>query len=147
MSGNACAVNRANKGSAITIWAIVRCVVGGVGAEHRSLGRVGTLWTPYVKSNLEDPTFKDTVFDVIATAMFIHQQSGEQRTTGRFSASGKSWKFRFTGTRTGRWSFTTESADADLDGRRGKMFVVPDPKSNPTGCITHLSNKWVHRAT
>lgn len=110
--------------------------------EGRSLDRVGTLWAPYVEWSLENTTFDGNPFDVTATATFVHEESGEKRTTGIFYDGGTAWKFRFSGTRTGTWSFTTSSPDEDLDGKKGKVVVGPNPSPNVTGFITNQGNKW-----
>ena len=128
--------------TAIAAWVVLGCALGSVGAAETSLDRVGSLWAPYVEWSLENPTIQGNAFDVIATATFEHRQSGERRTTGMFYAGGATWKFRFTATRTGSWSFTTRSTDTDLNGRRGKVLVEPGPPSQRTGFITHLGNKW-----
>lgn len=126
----------------ITVLIVVGCVTESVRAEGRSLDRVGTLWAPYIEWSLDNPTFEGNAFEVIATATFVHEQSGEERTTGMFYDVGTAWKFRFTGTRTGTWSFTTSSSDEDLDGKKGQVLVEPNPNPDVTGFITNHGNKW-----
>jgi len=54
------------------------------------------------------------------------------------------WKFRFTGTKTGTWSFTTSSDDPELDGHSGSVEVAPtDPDSY--GFVTNEGNKWARQ--
>jgi hypothetical protein len=52
------------------------------------------------------------------------------------------WKFRFTGTRVGKWNFTTSSTDRDLDKQRGSVVIKPNPNAAITGFITSHGNKW-----
>ncbi|MEA3225909.1 MAG: hypothetical protein U9Q07_08155, partial [Planctomycetota bacterium] len=52
----------------------------------------------------------------------------------------ETWKLRFTGTHTGRWSFITESADPELNGLKGLVDVHPNPGA--PGFITNYGSKW-----
>ena len=70
-----------------------------------SLDKVGTQCAPFMEWSLENPTFSGNPYDVIAAATFVHAGSGETRTTAMFYAGGTTRKFRFTGTRTGTWTF------------------------------------------
>lgn len=90
--------------SIIAVLIVVGCVTESVRAEGRSLDRVNTLWTPYIECSLENHTFEGNAFDVIVTATFVHEQSGEKRTTGMFYDGGDTWRFRFTATRIGKWT-------------------------------------------
>ncbi|MAG94800.1 MAG: hypothetical protein CMJ48_13815, partial [Planctomycetaceae bacterium] len=126
----------------IAVLIVSGCASGGVRAENAALDRVGTQWAPYIEWSLENPTFKGNPFDVIATATFIHEQSGEKRTTPMFYGGEDVWRFRFTGTHIGKWTFTTGSTDRELGGRRGSVLVEPNANSAITGFITHQGNKW-----
>ena len=106
------------------------------------LDRVGHLWTPDAEWRLENPTYQGNPYDVIATATFVHAPSGVQHTTGMFYDGDAVWKFRFTGTRLGQWSFTTRSGDPDLDGHRGTVSVQEDAAASGRGFITSLAGKW-----
>jgi|GEM_PF-2244065 len=81
--------------------------------------RQGTQWTPYMEWKMNDVSYKGNPFDVRAQATFIHQKSGNTITTGMFYNGQDNWKFRFTGTKTGRWVFSTSSSNDDLDGGLG----------------------------
>lgn len=126
----------------IIILIVVGCVTESVGAEGRSLDRVGTLWAPYIEWSLENPTFEGNPFDVIATATFVHQQSGQKHTTGMFYESGDAWKFRFTGTRAGDWRFSTKSDDPELNGKKGSVTINRNRDADISGFITNHGNKW-----
>lgn len=91
---------------------------------------------------LENASWSGNPFDVNATVTFVHSRTGEQRTTQMFYAGNNRWKFRFTGTRTGVWSFSTSSRDAELDGHTGAVTV--GPRANPAikGFLTHVGNKY-----
>lgn len=94
-------------------------------ADGPRLDRTATQWAPYEEWTLSNASYSGNPFDLEASATFTHEASGERRTTGMFFAGGSDWKFRFTGTRTGRWTYTTSSADPDLDGRSGTVTVEP----------------------
>ena len=111
-------------------------------AESTSLDRVGTLWAPYIEWSVENSAFEGNPFDVIATATFVHEKSGEQQTTGMFYEGDNTWRFRFTATRVGKWTFTTRSAKRDLDGKRGTVLIKPNSNSQITGFITNHGSKW-----
>lgn len=106
-----------------------------------SMNQTGTLWAPYLEWSLENSTYSGNPFDLVATATFKHTDSGESRTTEMFYAGGESWKFRFTGTRTGDWTFTTASSDPDLNGKSGAVTINPNPDPRVKGFITSVGNK------
>lgn len=110
-----------------------------------TLDRTGTQWTPFLEWRLENPTFEGNPFDLVASATFVHAESGETRTTGMFYDGGGVWKFRFTGTRPGKWAVTTSSDDADLAGLRGIVTIEPNP--GVPGFVTGLGNKWCRTGT
>ena len=117
-------------------------------AEDRgglTLDRAGTEWTPFLEWTIENPTFAGNPYDLIARATFVHAGSGEKRTTGMFYDGGRAWKFRFTATRSGVWTFTTSSTDPDLDGTRGKVSISPNP--GVPGFVTSFGSKWGRTGT
>ncbi|MFQ5808038.1 MAG: DUF5060 domain-containing protein, partial [Armatimonadota bacterium] len=109
------------------------------------LDRAGKQWAPFVEWSLENPTYDGNPHDVIATVTFVHDPSGEKHTTGMFYGGGNAWKFRFSGTRPGRWSFVTASADQDLDGKQGTVTIEPNP--GVPGFVTKFGNKWARTGT
>ena len=105
-----------------------------------AMDRSARQWEP-MEWSLESPTYEGNPFDLVAKATFVHEDSGEKRTTGMFYAGhGSTWKFRFTGARTGTWEFTTSSEDAELDGKTGTVAVTPNPGAR--GFVTNFGNKW-----
>ena len=106
--------------------AVIYVCTGAARAEN--LGdRTVTMWAPYLEWSLSNPTFSGNPFDVVASATFVHGTSGETRLTEMFYDGGNTWKFRFTGTRVGTWTFSTTSSDADLNGHNGTITVGPNP--------------------
>ncbi|NIV92486.1 DUF5060 domain-containing protein, partial [candidate division KSB1 bacterium] len=84
-------------------------------------------------------------FDLVATVTFVHNASGQTHTTEMFYDGDDTWKFRFTGTRTGLWTFTTSSSDADLDDKSGNILINPNP--GVPGFIKNFDNKWGRMGT
>jgi len=97
------------------------------------------LWE-LVEWEFENPGWAGNPFDLIATATFTHEDSGERIETELFYDTGDTWKLRFTGTRTGRWRFTTKSKAPNLDGLQGSVIVLPNP--GVPGFITNFGSKW-----
>jgi len=105
--------------------------------------QTGTLWAPYVEWSMDNPSYTGNPFDIIATVTFTHGTSGETRTTEMFYAGGTSWKFRFAGTKTGPWTFTTGSPDLELNGHTGQVTIEPNP--GVYGFVTNAGNQWARQ--
>ncbi len=101
--------------------------------------RSGTLWR-YEEWNVSNPSYSGNPYDVIANVTFTHTGSGETRTTQMFYRGNGTWSFRFTGTRTGEWTFTTESDDEDLNGLDGTVDVDDNPGTE--GFLTHEEDRF-----
>lgn len=117
------------------------CALASTGLAQQA-DKSTALWAPYVEWSFDNPSFSGNAFDLEATATFVHQTSGETRTTGLFYDGGTTWKLRFTGTRTGEWQFTTSSADADLNGQTGSVTVSPNTDPSITGFLTARNGKF-----
>ena len=107
------------------------------------LDRTGRQWMPVIEWELTNATFGGNPYDLEACAVFVHEPSGERRTTPMFYDGELLWKFRFTATRPGRWKLTTQSDDPDLDGHRGVVTIKPNPTAY--GFVTHVGNKWARQ--
>jgi hypothetical protein len=59
-----------------------------------------------------------------------------------FYAGNSVWKFRFTGTRTGTWTFATSSGASGLRGHSGKVTITPNSDRQAHGFLTRFGNKW-----
>jgi len=97
------------------------------------------LWEP-VEWEFENPGWTGNPFDLVATAAFTHEDTGERIESELFYEAGDTWKLRFTGTRTGRWRFSTESKVPQIDGLQGSVIVLPNP--GVPGFITNFGSKW-----
>lgn len=90
--------------------------------------------------SLANSTWSGNPFDLEAAVTFTHAK--EKRKTEMFYAGNDTWKFRFTGTRTGPWKFTTSSQDTQLNGHTGIIFVKPRRNTNIKGFLTSADNKF-----
>ena len=102
-------------------------------------------WGNYGEWTLTNGSYGGNPFDLVASATFVHQASGETRTTPMFYAGANQWKFRFTATRTGTWRFTTQSGDPELNGRSGQVNVAN--RLDYKGFVTQNGPQWARSAT
>ena len=100
------------------------------------------LWSPFLEWSVQNPTFEGNPFDVISTVTFTHTVSGEMRQTEMFYDQNDDWKFRFTGTKTGEWTYTTSSEDSNLNGLSGSLLIKSNPNPNIVGFMENYGNKW-----
>jgi hypothetical protein len=91
---------------------------------------------------LDNNSWSGNPFDVTAEVTFVHSSTGARRKTQMFYAGDNRWKFRFTGTRLGAWTFSTSSRDAELAGHTGSVIVRPRANSDVKGFLTHVGNKY-----
>ncbi len=115
-------------------------LTGSIVINELSIDRSDKQWAPFIEWSVQNPTYSDNPFDLIATVTFVHNVTGEIRKTEMFYDSGDIWKFRFTGTRAGKWTFTTECNDPDLNGKSGTVDIDPNP--DVPGFVTNFGNKW-----
>ena len=108
--------------------------------SDRTLTRFGEFgeWT------LSNTSFGGNPYDLQATATFVHADSGERRSTPMYYAGDGLWKFRFTATRIGRWTFSTASSDADLNGFSGSVTV--NGNSPYKGFVESNGSFWTRSA-
>jgi len=111
---------------------------GDPGTEMEMGTRTACTWET-IDYSLTNTTWSENPFDLVATVTFVHAK--ETRTTEMFYVGDNTWKFRFTGTRTGLWNFSTASPDSDLDGTTGSVTVTPRPHVGMKGFLTHVGNK------
>jgi len=109
-------------------------------AQADDLGKRSARMWECVEFTRTNPTWSGNAFDLVAIATFTHAK--ETRTTEMFYTGSDTWKFRFTGTRTGVWKFSTSSSDVDLDGHTGLITVTPRADSSMKGFLTHVGNKY-----
>ncbi|MFO7901722.1 MAG: DUF5060 domain-containing protein [Planctomycetota bacterium] len=129
--------------SATLLLAVTGSVLEGAEFKQRSVKQ----WHPFVEWRIDDVTVGDAInpFDVVAWVVFEHDESGETIRTGMFHGGADTWKFRFTGTKVGWWSFETSCADAaDLDGLSGTVKVEPNDNAVlGRGFVTSNDHEWM----
>ncbi len=108
--------------------------------EHRTV----TQWAPYLEWSVSNPSYDGNPFDLIAKVIFVHSASGETRVTEMFYDGHDRWKFRFTGTRIGIWTFISQSSDPELNGLRGKITVVTNADRRIKGFLTTIGSQFAH---
>lgn len=96
----------------------------------------------YQEWSIANPSWSDNAFDLVAAVTFTHTNTGLAHTTEMFYVGSNTWKFRFTGSRSGRWTFTTASRDPELNGYKGQVTVQPNPNPKVKGFLTHVGNKF-----
>lgn len=106
-----------------------------------SSSREGVLWE-LQEWTVQNASYSGNPFDVVATVTFEHQGSGKTHETEMFYDGDDIWKYRFTGTRTGTWTYTTTSDDPELNGRSGTITVLENPDPEARGFVTTQGNKW-----
>ncbi len=104
-----------------------------------------TLFGPMTEWSLENSTLAGNPYDLNATVTFQLDGSGETRTTEMFYDESNTWKFRFTGTQTGTWQFTTSSADSDLAGISGTVTVAAGSDPAPQGFLVASGSKFARQ--
>ncbi|MBS3735400.1 MAG: DUF5060 domain-containing protein, partial [Phycisphaerae bacterium] len=96
----------------------------------------------YAEWHVDNPSYSGNAFDVIADVDFTHAGSGETITTQMFYDGNDDWKFRFTGTETGTWNYTTSSSDGDLDGLTGSISINPNSDPEALGFLVAAGQKY-----
>jgi len=122
-------------------WAagLVGIAAGQAAGQVAGMDRSGKQWVP-IEWSLARPGVQGNPYDVVAAATFTHAGSGERITTEMFHAGGAAWKFRFTPTKAGKWTFTTKSDAAGLGARRGTVTAAANPTAR--GFVTAFGGKW-----
>jgi len=103
--------------------------------------RTSRVWET-VEWRIDGIGYQGNPFDVSARVTFEHRGSGEKRTTEMFYDGQRRWKFRFTGTRTGQWTFGTSSGTTGLNGHRGTVSVEANMNSKIKGYVGSAGNKF-----
>lgn len=111
--------------------------------DHGNLDKTGTQWFPYLEWRLQNPFYTENPFDLVADVRFVHVESDAEHVTQMFYAGKDTWAFRFTGTLTGEWTFTTSSTHPNLDGLSGAVMIEPNPDPIARGFVGAYGNKWM----
>src|SRR5260370_32741319 len=99
-----------------------------LGQDRFGVQNCATEWSYTSGKRYEDP-FNEVELDVIITS-----QSGEVRRIPGFWAGGPTWRVRYSPPTAGQYSYRTvcsDTSNADLHNRTGKMKVEPYSGENP----------------
>ncbi len=107
--------------------------------------RDGVMWD-CAEWSVKNVPHSGNPFDVSAKATFTHAETGQKRITEMFYDGNGVWQFRFTGTRTGKWTFKTSSDAPELNGHAGSVTVAENSDRNISGFLTHVGNKYAIHA-
>jgi len=108
----------------------------------RDLGNKAAVMWNTLEWSIKCDSSPGNPFDVLATAAFTHTNSGRKHSTEMFYNGKGAWRFRFTPTRGGKWTFRTASDVPTLDGYTGSVTVTENPDKNVKGFLTHAGNKY-----
>jgi len=103
----------------------------------------GVLFAPFVEWSQANPSYSGNPFDLEALVTFTHRGTGEEISTPMFYDGNETWKWRFSGTMTGEWNFTTHSDERDLDGISGSVLIAPNPDPEIGGSMISSGSKFV----
>lgn len=109
-----------------------------------SVSREAYLWEP-IEWSIENSSYSGNPFDLVATVTFEHQESSKTHTTQMYYSGNNKWKFRFTGTAIGDWTYSTSSSDPELDSQTGAVKVLENPNPEQYGFIKSSTidpRKW-----
>ncbi|MHC4124703.1 MAG: DUF5060 domain-containing protein, partial [Planctomycetota bacterium] len=99
----------------------------------------GKIYQP-VEWKFKNIKYQGNPFDVVAKAVFTHNDTGEKITAELFYDKGNCFKLRFTPTKTGQWRFVTESKNENLNKLTGKIQADENPGA--VGFVTNFGDKW-----
>ena len=93
-----------------------------------------TQYEPYLEWQVTNVDYNGNAFDVVATVTFTHS-SGASHVTEMFYDNNDTWKWRFSGSLTGNWTFLTSSSNGDLNGHSGSITVNQNNDNKVKGYI------------
>ena len=121
--------------------AALSLMIGQVSLES-SMNRKSRVFQ-VVEWSLENPDWSGNPFDLEATVTFTHCETDRVIRTPLFHDGGDTWRFRFTATRPGTWTFATSSPHKALDGQKGTVEVAADPEA--LGFLTTKGSKFARQ--
>ena len=104
----------------------------------------GYLNEPYLEWELTYADTDSNRYDVVAHAVFTHED-GEVKRSLMYYAGEDTYRFRFTGTKLGRWDITTEGPGA-LGNQTGVVQVKEAPEVR-RGFLVPEASRWVWAGT
>ncbi|MBX2998257.1 MAG: DUF5060 domain-containing protein, partial [Caldilineaceae bacterium] len=73
--------------------------------EQKSMPNRSAKQWEMIEWSVENSTYTGNPYDLVAVVSFKHQDSNAEHKIEMFYAGGSVWKFRFTGTQPGQWTF------------------------------------------
>ncbi len=83
-----------------------------------------TQWRPHLEWSRTYTGWSNNPFDVEAYVTVTHTSTGATHRTGMFYDGNNTWKWRFTGTIPGQWTYRSHSSHGPLDGLTGSLVVT-----------------------
>jgi hypothetical protein len=146
--GDLAAVAASVEGLAARVADLEESIRSGSGGSRKPVAdRIGNLWFPYLEWKLHNASYDGNPFDLVASVTFVHSTGGDRHETGMFYDGDNTWRFRFTGTRIGIWTFATQSPDPELNGHSGTVRIDPPLNPHQHGFITAMDGKWAWMGT
>ena len=110
-------------------------------SSHYAQHREAILWE-HEEWSIVNNSFSGNPFDLVAKVRFVHVSGKHKHETEMFYAGDSIWKYRFTGTALGKWTYKTESVDPELDGITGTVVVKENSNPDIKGFLTHVGNQY-----
>jgi len=115
------------------------------------LDKTGMQWYPYLEWSIQNTTYSGNPYDLVATVTFINSVELDTHITEMFydstDTTPDAWKFRFSGTYIGDYTFTSSSTDPDLDSLSGTVTINYNSDLNAHGFIKNFDSKWGWQGT
>ncbi len=116
-----------------------------VTTSNRLPEKEGYLNEPYLEWEIKNPGVTGNKYDVIARAIFKHEMGAEIHSLMFYSGDSDIWKFRFTGTKTGRWTINTEGPEG-LEGYTGEV-IIKENQVKRNGFLGSDGKNWIWTGT
>jgi hypothetical protein len=89
-------------------------------------------------------TYTNPFQDVDLTATLTHADSGKSIAVNGFYDGDSTWRLRFMPTELGAWRYATQSADAGLNGKEGRVDCIEPTKPYLHGPLRAEGRRFVH---
>ena len=80
-------------------------------------------------------------------ATFVHELTGQSIEIPAYYDGNDTWKVAFMPTKVGRWSWTSTSSDAELDGHSGVLTAIESEHQGLLAADPSAPNKWHYTET
>ena len=129
-----------------TLFSFLLCFVFGATFATDFGNRTVTQYEPYLEWQVTNVDYSGNPYDVVAKVTYNHNSSSARHEIEMFYDGNDTWKFRFSGSQRGGWTFTTSSSNSDLNGHTGTITVTQNNDPKIKGYLTQTgpnsSVKW-----